>query len=438
VVQGADVHLSAGWLTTQAEGILRDCSVLEFGDLFEARVDRNELFEAMSEAQEQASTGHVDRKTARRSKTWSPYVLAACAAYQLVYAHRSIFKNEVPEFRPAMSGIAVPYQADVITIQDCALRLAEKVLSQTGNVNLLPDGFNSDYAEAQVRRFLDLLNLVPFQDQTTIKTTAPKLVDCLQQLAGKTTWRHRAEVAVRRQVRLRPLSGVMLALLVGLLVATVIAYIAWPDPPAVPASGSVEAMTTAPVLANVTEQVSAVVIDDAVDDDEQHQLDLDPWSAPPTVPVVLKLNDPLNNVLEIQVRLRLQDSDGSNPRVNLGVQWAPGTGPVTAQTTVTNAIQTSPTGGRVPDLVAPAQVLPLKLDKDPGRTETVVTMMATTNPKNVPNAGATMVPTTFRCGYNPAPISILLSPGDETDVGNDGSTDRVLVTVVPLYVLKSC
>lgn len=117
--------------------------------------------------------------------------------------------------------------------------------------------------------------------------------------------------------------------------------------------------------------------------------------------------------------------------MNLGVQWAPGTGPVAARTTVTNAIQTSPTGGGVPDLVAPAQVLPLMLDKDRERTETVVTMMATTNPANVPNAGATMVPTTFRCGYNPAPISILLSPGDETGVGTPGSTDKVLVTVVP-------
>lgn len=437
VVQGADVHLSAGWLTNRAEDILRECSVLEFGDLFEARVDRNALFDAMSEAQEEASTGHVDRKTARRSKTWSPYLLAACAAYQLVYAHRGIFKEQVPEFTPAISGIAVPYQTDTITIQDCALRLAEKVLSQTENVNLLPDGFNSDYAEPEVRRFLNLLDLARSQDQTTIKTTAPKLANCLQQLAGKTTRRHRAAVALRRQIRNKPLSVVASALVVGILVTTVVAYLAWPAPPAVPASGSVEAMTTAPVLANVTEQVSAVVVDD-VDDDEQHQLDLNPWSAPPTVPVVLKLNDPLNNVLEIRVRLRLQDADGPNPRVNLGVQWAPGTGPVAARTTVTNAIQTSPTGGGVPDLVAPAQVLPLMLDKDRERTETVVTMMATTNPANVPNAGATMVPTTFRCGYNPAPISILLSPGDETGVGTPGSTDKVLVTVVPLYVLKSC
>ncbi|KDE96730.1 hypothetical protein Y900_030860 [Mycolicibacterium aromaticivorans JS19b1 = JCM 16368] len=180
------------------------------------------------------------------------------------------------------------------------------------------------------------------------------------------------------------------------------------------------------MLPNVTEQVSVYVVND-----EQHQIAIDPWSSPPTTPVVVKLGDDDHNQLHIEVKLRLQDASGLNSGVDLGAQWAPGTVPVAGQTHISNAVNKTPQSAPH-DLVDPVIPLPLSLDKDKDRTPTVVTMMMSTNPNdNRDNAGK-ITSGTFHCGYNPAPVSLFVSPSGNPD------PDKKLVTVIPVYVLKTC
>lgn len=416
-------HLNAEWLNDEAEKILRRHTALEYGEIFDTRIDSGALFDAMSEAQ----TAAFDQSR-RRGKSWSEFYLAACAAYQLVYTHRKIFKNNVPTFIPPHVGIAAVFQhSGPITIQDCALELAETVLNQTRRVNFVPEGFNSDFAEQPVRDFLHLLNLVPFQTKSTIRTTAPKLAKELRKLAGKKTLLDRVGQAVRRGVRLRPLISVASAMVVGGLIIAGVAYLRWPQGPVVPPSvGTAEAMTADPVLPNVTEQVSVYVVND-----EQHQVTIDPWSSPPTTAVVLKLGDDDHNQLHIEVKLRLQDASGLNSGVDLGAQWAPGTVPVAGQTLISNAMNKTPQPA-LHDLVDPVIPLALSLDKDKDRTPTVVTMMMSTNPNdNRDNAGK-ITPGAFHCGYNPAPVSLFVSPSGNPD------PEKKLITVIPVYVLKTC
>lgn len=416
-------HLNAEWLHGEAERILRRHTALEYDEIFDTRIDSGALFDAMSEAQSAAFD-----QSRRRGKSWSEFYLAACAAYQLVYTHREIFKNNVPTFIPPHVGIAAVFQhSSPITIQDCALELAETVLNQTRRVNFVPEGFNSEFAEQPVRDFLHLLNLVPFQTKSTIRTTAPKLARELRKLAGKKTLLDRGGQAVRYGVRLRPLTSVASGIVVGAVVVAGVAYWRWPQGPVVPPSvGSAEAMTTAPVLPNVTEEVSAYVVND-----DQHRVTIGPWSSPPTTPVVLKLGDDDHNQLHIEVQLRLEDAGGLHSGVDLGAQWAPGTVPVASQTLISNAANKTPQPAPH-DLVDPLVPLSLSLDKDKDRTPTVVTMMMSTNPNdNRDNAGK-ITSGTFHCGYNPAPVSLFLSPSGNAD------PDKKLVTVIPVYVLKTC
>lgn len=421
LTQESAAHLSAAWLNDEAERILRRHTALEYGEIFDTRINSTALFDAMSEAQTQAFD-----QSRRRGKSWSEFYLAACAAYQLVFAHREIFKNNVPTFIPPHVGIAAAFQhSDPITIQDCALELAETVLNETRRVNFVPEGFNSDFAEQPVRDFLHLLNLVPFQTKSTIRTTAPKLAKELRKLAGKKTVRDRVGQAVRRGVRLRPLASVGGCFLAGGLIVAGVLYWQWPQAPVVPPTvGTSEAVTAAPALPNVTEQVSAYVVND-----EQHQITIDPWSSPPTTPVVVKLGDDDHNQLHIEVKLGLKD--GLHAGVDLSVQWAPGTVPVASQTKISNAVNKTPQ--RAPhDLVDQLDPLALSLDKDQDQTPTIVTMMMSTNPNdNRDNAGK-ITSGTFHCGYNPAPVSLFVSPSGNPD------PDKKLITVIPVYVLKTC
>jgi hypothetical protein len=413
------LHRDAGTLTAEAGDILHKYALVPSGE-FESRINRGLLLDAMCDAQEEAI-----KHSQRRLKSGSEFYLAACAAYQLVYRHREIFKNNVPTFVPPRAGIASAFHQDTITIQDCALELAEKILGKTREVNLVPEGFKSEFAAQPVKEFLRLLDRVPGQSQSTIRATAPRLAKELRKLARKKTRLDRVGETVRRRIRLYPLASAGSGIVVGGLIIGVVAYCLWPQAPVVPpAVGTSEAVTAAPALPNVTEQVSAYVVND-----EQHQITIDPWSSPPTTPVVVKLGDDDHNQLHIEVKLGLKD--GLHAGVDLSVQWAPGTVPVASQTKISNAVNKTPQ--RAPhDLVDQLDPLALSLDKDQDQTPTIVTMMMSTNPNdNRDNAGK-ITPGTFHCGYNPAPVSLFVSPSGNSD------PDKKLITVIPVYVLKTC
>lgn len=414
--------LDVGWLTKEAEKVLRSYTPLEVGEDFEARIDRGVLFDAMAQAQEDSSTGHVNDKQ-ERADSWSVYLLAAHAAYALVFAAPQVFKGNVPtNFYSREHGLASAVTKG--SIQDCALYLTEAILWKADRIDLLREGFSARLRHyPEVREFRNLLNAVPAQSESTARTTAPKLAVQLQRMAGQKRWPERMAARVRNWIRCWPIAAVGSCSAAVAAVAILVAYLAWPESPRSP--GSVEAMTTEPVIPNVLEVVSAEV----VNHEGEGRVTISPWSSPPSAPLFLTLDDPTRNQLRVTIKLRLADIDGPNPGIDLGAQLPAGTVYAVQQTTLQNAINREPE--MIPDLGSqPTDVIPLHLDED--KTETVVSMVVSISLSDNPEADATFTPATFRCGYNPAPFTIFLAPS-----GNQ-NPNKNLVSVVPLYVLNDC
>lgn len=417
----AVIRKDASWLADVADRILRDCAVIGRDEIFDTRTDYNALYRAMARAQAEAHPGDahsVDQGEDAAQSAESEYLLAACAAYELVFSCNEVFKNNPPERYRITDGTAASlFQKG--SLQDCALRLAEEVLLP--EVELAPEIYNSsDFPIKPVRKFRKLLLSVPGQSESTITAIAPLLEKQLRLLAGKQSRRARAFAKVRHRIRRRPLRTTIACLVAGALAATGVAIWSWPSAPTV--TGSAEAMTTKPVLSNILEQVTASVVGDSL------EVGVNPWSSPPGQPLTLKVDDPEKSQMEVTVRLRMQEPDGRRPGIDLGAQLPPGTVFADAQTTVQNAANRVPKS--VPELLRPKDVISLSLDDD--GTETVVRMMVSISSNDNPRASATVAPMTLRCGYNPAPVSILLSPAGNQD------PEKFLVTVVPMYVLKSC
>ncbi len=360
------------------------------------------------------STG-LDSSSAQHAE--SEYLLAACAAYELVFSCEDVFKGNPPERYRIIDGTASLFQKG--SLQDCALRLAEEVLLP--EVELASEIYNSsDFPIKPVRKFRKLLQSVPGQSESTISAIAPLLEKQLRLLAGKQSKRARALAKVRHRIRRRPLRTTIACLVTGALAVFGVALWFWPSAPTV--TGSPAAMTTEPVLPNVFEQVTASVVGTGL------EVGVNPWSAPPGQPLTLKVGDPEKSQMEVIVKLRLQEPFGGGRGIDLGAQLPPGTVFADAQTTVQNAANKVPKS--VPELLRPKDVISLSLDDD--GTETVVKMMVSISSNDNPRASATVSPMTLRCGYNPAPVSILLSPPANQD------PEKFLVTVVPMYVLKPC
>ena len=417
-------RINAGELIGFAQGILRTYAAVPAGE-FDILLRTDALMDVMSVAYREAIEAHQD-EDGNLLPTWSGYTLAAYAAFHLMHAGRRLFeKDELPQSHPFgdRSGIAGLSNPDYL--QGCALLVGQGVILKAEQIDISRD-LKSEIAKPLVDDAIRTLSLVAKDPDLTAKSIVSKLDPCFRAIAEKKPhWKRRVRTLAQR--RWKSAVAVAVALLLGMGVATGFSYAAWhhdPTPPPAPpmppplppAVGTLPAASVRPAVApNVTEKIEVTAVGDA----SIPLVEIDPWAAPPSAPSVLVLGDPLRSQLNISIKLRLQvpASQGApNPSLLLSAGWGAGTMVVSGRTTLTNANhRLAPEGIR--DLEKPGDQISIGLDGD--TTETIIKMMI-----------AVDTPGNFLCGYNPAPASILLTtPGEKRPI---------LVTAIPIYVVKNC
>ncbi len=384
------------------------------------------VMDAMSEAYSDAWGDHHDA-AGNLLDSACGYRLAAYAAFYLVRSHRLIFNKGLEptpqRFRKGIAGVAAPPY-----LQGCALLVAQSVVDSTVGVNMSM-GLKRSLAQPPVEDMIRTLNMVSAgASGVTANVAAGDLEQNLRRIAAKKRyWARRIPKPIRRHWRLT--LSVVTALTVGSAAATAWSYAAWhredlAPPPAVGTPPAVEVGSA--VASNVTQKLMVTPVGS-----KAAPLEIDPWAAPPVSPVVLVLDDPLRSQLSIEVKLRLSNSQGEKPGLWLKAGWAAGTMAVSGQTTITNAAHDQPQG--IGDLQKPEDKITISLDPDPDAglgpgLETTVKMMLSVNPGDEHQLGDNAK--NFFCGYNPAPGSILLTtPGEKRPI---------LVTAIPIYVVKNC
>lgn len=420
-----DPQLTASKLGNLAWDVLASYAALPKETPFIDIADWDAVMDAMSAAYREAWSDHHD-DAGNLLDTASGFRLAAYAAFYLVQSHRLIFnKDFLPpprRFRKGLPGVAQPAY-----VQGCALLVAQSVIDSTEGVNLSV-GLKRSLAQPPVEDMIRTLNMVAGASGITANDATGDLEQNLRRIASKKLdWARKVPAPIRRRWRPIALSSVV-ALVAG-AAATALSYLAWhrdePAPP--PAVGTPPAVAVGDVVAsNVTQKL--VVTPPGP---QSAPLEIDPWAAPPVSPVVLVLNDPLRSQLSVEVKLRLANSQGDKPALWLKAGWAAGTMAVSGQTTITNAAHDQPEG--IGDIQRPEDKIPISLDPAPDAgsgpgPETTIKMMLSVNPGDEQQLGDNAK--FFFCGYNPAPASILLTtPGEKRPI---------LVTAIPIYVVKNC
>lgn len=416
-------RISAGELIGIAQGILRSYAALAEDDDFDSLLRTDALMDAMSVAYREAIEAHEDDE-GNLLPTWSGYTLAAYAAFHLMHSGPQLFADgELPPSHPFGNGSGIAGLSNPGYLQGCALLVSQGVIKKAERIDM-SRGLKSEYAKPLVDDAIRTLNLVAKAPDLTAKSIVSKLDPCFRAIAAKKQpWNVRTLI----QRRWKSAVAVAVALLVGMGTATGFSYAAWHadpvappappmPPPPPPVVGTLPAASVRPAIAaNVTEKLEVTAVGDA----SVALVEIDPWAAPPSTPSVLILDDPLRSQLNISVKLRLQvpvSQGGANPSLLLSAGWGAGTMVVSGRTTLTNANHRLEPEG-IHDLEKPGDQISIGLDGD--TTETIIKMMI-----------AVDTPGSFLCGYNPAPASILLTtPGEKRPV---------LVTAIPIYVVKNC
>lgn len=388
--------------------------------------DWNALMDAMSTAYSEAWCEHHD-EAGNVLGTACGYRLAAYAAFYLVQSRRQVFKRQLlplpRRFRKGIAGVAAPGY-----LQGCALLVAQGVVQRTEGVDM-SIGLKRSLAGPPVEDMIKTLNMVAGESAVTANSVVDDLEQHLRTIADKRkrSWSHRLPAPIRRHWR--PTLCVATALLMGIAGATGLSYLAWhrdiPAPP--PEVGTLPAVAVGNgVATNVTQKLLVTPVGSPA-----APLEIDPWAAPPMSPIVLVYDDPYRSQLDIKVKLSLANSEGVNPGLWLKAGWAAGTMAVSGRTTITNASHREPQG--ISDLQKPEDKIAINLEPhsgagpDPG-PETTIEMMLSINPGDDGQIADNAK--NFFCGYNPAPASILLTtPGVERPI---------LVTAIPIYVVKNC